>query len=447
MENQVKYISDNLALVGGGQVIVDIGEVLALGEMKTKPVNPQVKEQLQGIIANWGEENDFPQNVIKLAELSTELPALLDWKARLLIGRGVQAMTKIYNKEKKNYEYEAIEDDDIDLFLSDTTTKRYFYEAAIDLYWFANIFPELIKSKDGKSIAYIGTQDASFCRWAKMNTKGTIDTCYVSANWPDAKPEDKETTKVSVIDPYDFERVENTRKSPNDRHIYPVSYPSPGKIYYQLSNWNGFFTSHWAEIARAVPMGKRAFMKQVLSAKFILQIPFSYWPMAYKDWGKLTSEEQIAIKKAKVAEINKQLTGVEATGRTILVEVGMDPITGKEIPGWKIVPIESGMKGGENLEDSREASQHLRQSLDLDPTLVGDGPGKSMGAGSGSDKRIAFNMKVSMLGPHRDLLLEPLYFIAEYNGWRQKYPRLEFKFLEVELETLDKGKTSKEVLN
>jgi len=85
--------------------------------------------------------------------------------------------------------------------------------------------------------------------------------------------------------------------------------------------------------------------------------------------------------------------------------------------------------------------------LDLDPTLVGDSPGKNMGSGSGSDKRVAFNAKVALLNPHRELLLEPLYFIAEYNGWKAKYPRLEFKFIEVELETLDKGKTSKEVIN
>lgn len=447
MDEGVNFLTDNLALVGNGQLLVDVGEVLNLGEMKTKPVNPQVKEQSQSEIAIWGEENNFPQQIISIAELSTELPTLLDWKARLLIGRGVVAMQKVFNADKKKWEYEAIQDDEIDLFLTDTTTKRYLYEAATDLYWFANIFPELIKSKDGKSIAYIGTQDASFCRWGKMNNKGTIDKCYISANWPDAKVTDNETTKISVIDPYDFERVDNTRNSNNERYIYPVSTPSPGKIYYQLAPWNGFITSMWADISRAVPKAKTALMKQLLSAKYILQIPFSYWPMAYKDWPKLSEEEQLAKKKAKVKEINDQLTGPEANGRTILTEVGFDPVTGKEIPGWKIIPVESTVKEGEHLEDSREASQHLLRSLDLDPTLVGDGPGKSLGAGTGSDKRIAFNVKVSMLGPHREILLEPLYFIADYNGWRKKYPRLEFKFIEVELETLDKGKTSSEVLN
>ncbi len=443
-----KFISENLALVGNGSLIVDIGEVLNIGELKVKPVDPKIKDSNAGSdIAMWGEDNNFPQQVIEMAELSTEIPTMLDWKARLLIGKGVVAMERYFDTEKKKYLYRDIQDDDIDMFLSDTTTKRYFYEAATDFVWFANIFPELIKSKDGNSIAYIGTQDASFCRWQKMDKNGKVKYCYVNANFPDAKADDTETTKIDVIDPYDFTKVETVKSSKLPRYIYPVSSPSPGKIYYQLAHWNGFITSTWAEISRMVPKSKTAMMKQLLSAKYILQIPFSYWPSAYKDWTKLNADEQTAIKKAKVKEINDQLTGVEASGRTILSEVGYDPQTGKEIPGWKITPIEKAIQGGENLEDSREASQHLMRALDLDPTLVGDSPGKNMGSGSGSDKRVAFNAKVALLNPHRELLLEPLYFIAEYNGWKAKYPRLEFKFIEVELETLDKGKTSKEVIN
>lgn len=446
--SEPRFLTPNLAIVGGGSLIVDIGETLNLGELKVKPVNPKIKEDGGGSddIAPWGEDNDFPQRVIEIAELSTEIPTMLDWKARLLIGKGVVAMERYFDKDKAKYQYKEIQDDEIDLFLTDTTTKRYLYDAATDFVWFANVFPELIKSKDGKSIAYIGTQDASFCRWQRMDKTGKIKYCYVNANFPDAKATDEETAKIDVIDPYDFEKVEAVRNG-KDRYIYPISSPSPGKIYYQLAHWNGFITSTWAEISRMVPKSKTAMMKQLLSAKYILQIPFSYWPMAYKDWSKLTQEEQLNLKKAKVKEINDKLTGVEANGRTILMEVGFDPATGKEIPGWKITPVEQAIQGGENLEDSREASQHLMRALDLDPTLVGDSPGKNMGSGSGSDKRVAFNAKVALLTPHRELLLEPLYFIAEYNGWKAKYPRLEFKFIEVELETLDKGKTSKEVVN
>lgn len=448
MSNGVEHISEDLAIVGNGALLVNTGKPLNLGELKRPPVSPKPKEESsQSMVATWGEDNDFPQRIIEIAEKSTEIPSLLDWQARVLQGREVVAMERYFDEGSGSWKFRAVNDDEIDSFLSDSTFKRYMYEASTDFYWFANVFPELIKSKGGDKIAYLGTQDASFCRYGKMNNKGLIDKCYVSANWPNAKPDDKETISLKVIDPYAFDRVDKVRTDRDDHFVYPISYPSPGKIYYQLAKWNGYITSGWAEIARAIPDSKRHIMKRVLSAKYVLQIPISYWDMAYKDWPKLTQDEQIELKKRKVKEINEQLTGVDNAGKTILTEIGSDPVSGKDLPGWKIEPIESAIKEGEHLEDSREASEHLMRAIGTDPTLVGDGPGKKMGSGSGSDKRVAFNIYVATLQPHRNLLLEPLDFIAEYNGWKKRYPRLVFKFVEVELNTLDSGSTSKEVVN
>lgn len=440
----IEQIGEDLFLAG--DVIVSTGSPLNLGELQRAPVSPRVKEEsASSEIANWGEENDFPQKIIEVAEKSTEIPSLLNWQARVLQGKEVVAMERYFDEAKGDWSLRAINDDEIDSFLNDSTFKRYMYEASTDFYWFANVFPEIIKSKDGKKIAYLGTQDASFCRYGKMSNKGLVEKCYVSANWPDAKISDSSTVKLTVIDPYDYDRVEKVKNSKETSFVYPISYPSPGKIYYQLSKWNGFVESGWAEIARSIPAGKRYMMKKLLSAKFTLSIPLAYWPMAYKDWNKLSQAEQVEIKKVKVKGITDDLTGLENTGKTILFEVGFDPVTGKELPGWEIKPIESSVKDGENLEDSREASEHLMRSMGTDPTLVGDGPGKKMGGGSGSDKRVAFNIYVAILQPDRNILLEPLDFIAEYNGWKSRYPRLQFKFVEVQLDTLDSGSTSKEI--
>lgn len=449
MSGGVEFLDEQYALMGGGDVLVDMGGgVQNLAPLSKKPASPKVKESgSNNDVAYWGDENDFPQRVIQVAENSTELPALLDWQARALQGREVVAYQRYFDEEGEKWRYRPISDIEIDQFLQDTTTKRYMREASIDFFWFWNTFPELIKSVKGDKIAYIGTQDASYCRWAKMDTSGVIKTCYVNANWPDAKPTDKETIKYSVVDPYSNTRIDDVRKSKDQRFIYPISYPSPGKSYYQLSKWHGFITSGWADIARRIPESKKSLLERMLTAKYILQIPVNYWPSAYKDWSKKTEAQQLEIKKAKVKEVNNQLTGSVNEGKTILVEVGFD-MQGKELPGWKIVPIEQVKIDGEHLEDSREASEHLMRALGVDPTLVGDGPGKKMGGGSGSDKRVAFNIYVALLQPYRDVILEPLYFIAEYNGWSEKYPGLCFKTVEIELETLDKShSTSKEVVN
>lgn len=447
MSREIEFISSDLALVNDGDLIINTGSPINLGDIKKSPVSPKPKDEGSDEIAIWGEENDYPQKIIEIAEKSTEIPSLLDWQARAVQGKNIVVGMMVFDEEKGKRVFKEVNDQEIYDFLDDSTFKRYMYEAALDFYWFANVFPELIKSVKGDKIVYLGVQDASFCRFSRMNNKGKIEFCYVSANWPNAKINDSSTTKLDVIDPYSVTKIEDTKNSKAASYIYPVSCPSPGKVYYQLAKWNGFNTTGWGDISVMVPNSKRTVMKKILSAKYILQIPLSYWPTVYKDWFKMSDEEKIEKKKKKVKEINDRLTGLEGAGALILTETGVDPETGQEVPSWKIEPISSATKEGENLEDSREASQHLMRALGVDPTLVGDGPGKSMGGGSGSDKRIAFNIYVALLQPHRNLILEPLDFVAEYNGWKKKYPGLKFMFEEVLLETLDNGNTSKPVTN
>lgn len=439
-ENTIVEVSDQYSYLSDHEIIVDTGEPQNLLEPQTYSSSPNVKPEGSSKVSPWGEDNDFPQKVIEAIEASTELGPLLDWKARALQGRELRAFKVTgWDAKKKTMIYEYVDDPEINEFLSHRITKRYLREAATDFFYFWNVFPDLIKSKGGDKIAYIGTQDASWCRWGLMNSKGNIEKCYISSNWPEAKVDDKETIKIDVIDPYSHSAVEDLKGNKNiKRIVYPISYPSPGKAFYQLAPWNGFLTSHWAKIARSIPKSKERKMALMLSAKYILQIPINYWPAVYKDWAKKTPEEQRDIKKAKVKEINESLTGIDNTGKTILTEVGYDE-NGREIPSWKIIPIESAFKDEKELEDSREASQHLMRALGVDSTLVGDGPGKSMGGGSGSDKRVAFNIYVALQQPYRDVILEPFHFIAEYNGWSERIPGLVFKMVEIELETLDKS--------
>jgi len=439
--SSVEFVTDDLALIAGGEILVDMTPPVNLEPLKEKPKSPKIKDSSTDLIAMWGDENDFPQKVIEAAERSTELPSLLDWMARALQGREVLPFIKMWNPETRKLEYEYVADPDISGFLGDITFKRYIREAATDFFWFWNVFPELIKGTGGDKIAYIGTQDASFCRWGKQNKKGIIEKCYINANWPDAKPDDPETIRLSVIDPYSNDRIAQVRESKDKTFIYPISYPSPGKVYYQLSKWNGFLVSGWEGIARKIPKTKENQMKRVFSALYKLSIPVGYWPAVYKDWAKMSPTEQKEKKIEKLKEINDTVTGAEGAGKTIMTELGKDS-NGNDIPAWDIVPIERHNMDGEHLEDSREASEHLMRALGVDPTLVGDGPGKKMGSGSGSDKRVAFNIYVALQQPYRDVILEPLDFIAEYNGWKERHPGLCFRTVEIELETLDKSHTT-----
>ena len=273
MSAAIDYLNRDAALLKNHQLIV------AMGTPAKAPASPVKKEYFShSTVSPWGADNDHPQQVIKLAEQSTELAALLDWKARALQGREVIAVEQTWNEQTQAFEEKTIHDEEITLFLNSLMFKHYLREASTDFFWFWNIFPEMIKTAAGDKIAYLGIVDASQCRWSKMDKQGIIKNCYVSANWPHARIEDETMLKFLVVDPYSPTAVEDLRAARHIKKIiYPVSYPSPGKSYYQLAPWDGWRSSSWPELARMIPQTKVELMRHLLSAKFILEIPINYW--------------------------------------------------------------------------------------------------------------------------------------------------------------------------
>lgn len=402
-------------------------------EPAVEPSTPQIKEVGATKVANWGESNNYPQQLIDLVSKSTELGALLDWKVRTLHGKKIKAVEVDVDGNLK-----PINDPDIIAFLKSRTFKRYWREACIDITWFANVFAELIKAKSGDKIAYLGTQDASYCRFGKMN-KGKINECYVSAQWPDAKIDDKlVTTTYPVIDPYAYTAIDDLKSNGKNSFIYPVSQASPGKNYYQLASWDGLRTSEWLNLMVQIPILKTAFIGKVLNVVYNIKVNEGLWKKWYADWDSKDAAAQQAIKVAWLNAMNKQLTGVDKAGSSLITEFAYDD-QGNTVEGVKIEAITNPFKDGQWLEDSQEGSAHTRVALGVDATLVGAGPGKSIGGGSGSDKLVAVKIYIAQQAMTQEILLEPLYFIAEYNGWLAKYPNLEF---EVEGIDLDFDKTT-----
>jgi hypothetical protein len=404
-------------------------------------------------IAPWGDNNLFPQEIIELAERSTELPSLLNWKAKAALGAETLPYNREYNEATKEWEDVPITDPDIVSFFLSQKTKLYLRESFTDLYWFANVFPDLIKNEAGDKIAYLGTHDASWCRWYKMNNQGWVDKCAVSSYWPGGGiyGDPKYFRVHDVVNPYDWNVVDKLKGNEQiKRFVYPVSLPSPGHAYYQVAPWDGLRTSGWLKVAAQIPVFKLAIMRNQVHIKYLIKIPNTYWPAAFPLWNTYTQEQKVAKKKEKLAEINKTLSNVENAGKSILNEVGFDK-DGQKLPGWDIEEIGDKLKDGAYIEDSQEASAHTLRALGLDGSLVGSGPGRDLNAGGGSDKLIAFNMYCALLGSERDAVHAPIYFIAEYNGWLERYPFFKVKTTDASPQALDTSRkvsqadTSKQV--
>lgn len=409
----------------------------------TPPTVPVQKPAAStGEVANWGDDNLFPQNLKAEVRSSTIIPSTLDKMARTLVAGGIEYGSFQDGGDKRVFRQEY--DLEIEDWLDENNIDRYLIQSSVSFYWYMNLFPELILSKNRSKVASIALQQTPYCRWEKQDESGFIRNCYINANW-DNGGAPSNSIKVPVINPY-YGKYEQVRSGKSFKYIYPVSYPDPGNSYYALAYWDGARTSGWLDVSKAIPEFKKSLFKNQLSIKFHIEISTEWWKEKYHNWDDLGDKEKSDLKKAEAERIEKFFKGAEQAGNTLITPMLHDPMGGDKFESyWRINAIDDKIKDGIYVEDSQEASSHLLYALGMDPALTGSGPGKAMGAGSGSDKRVAFNVYVELCQPHERIILEPLNYIARYNGWTGENGRpIKFQLRHNMITTLDAGQEVKE---
>ena len=450
--------TSNVAVLPGAKALVRLEKNPSpkLVAPARSPVMPIVKnwgpDLFIGDIIWWGDDNDFPQRVISDYNKDPIIPQSLDILASKLIGNGIMAVNVIDVDENGNDVYEYIKDADIRGFVENRSFRRFMLECANDMVWFFNVFPEFVLSRDRSIITNMVHQEASHCRWSVQNEKtGKCDYVYISANWPHLSEKDPLVTPRRAIDPYQYDVIDWVKNGKDYSYIYPISYPTPGKMFYQLAHHNSIRESGWLEVRAAIPQFKKFLMKNQMDIIWVWKIDPRYWPMVFGEetWEKLKPEEQLAKQQEWLVLMNKSLTNVENAGSSVIFPKVWNQESGANGEYMEYIEIErmtDSQKDGKYIDDNLEAAANIFYAIGLDPTIVGFAGGKNMGAHSGgSDKREAWLMHLARMSPYRDMLLEPLDFVAEYNGWKNRYPGLRFKFRDTILTTLDTGSGTKTV--
>jgi hypothetical protein len=138
------------------------------------------------------------------------------------------------------------------------------------------------------------------------------------------------------------------------------------------------------------------------------------------------------------------MVGAEKAGNSLMY-TKKDDTPAQKFEGWKIEAVDDKLKEGVYIEDSQEADMHIFKNMQVDPTLFGAGAGKGQAsAGSGSDKRVSWNNYIIQTKPHQDLILKPLHFISNFNGWQERLAKadnqkLVFWFKNYMIARLDSG--------
>lgn len=443
--SRVQSIDSTTDFLPGAAILLLDGDPAA---QATQPVD---RLATYNVILRWGLGNNLPQDIIAKANQSPELLTLISKMISFIYGRGVYY--EVYESAPTGTtrpKYVDGFDQEVEDWIAFNQPNNYLLESISDLVWFNNAFAEMIKNKKGNKIVQLVHDEAAFCRFSRQNDQGFCPSVFVNANWPSATYADPLTTEVPALNPKDFNKALTAFNAAFSKFIYPLSFHTPGRSVYKQSNWHSIFSSRWYDVSILIPVLKHALMKYMMTIKYIIEVPAQFWINTAKDkgqdWEKLTYGEKKALRKLINEEMNDFLTGAENAGKSFLSTYGWDQAKATAIPGIKITALDDKMKDGAWIEDSQEASTHFIKALDFTPSIAGNTTGGGMGAGSGSDAQVQFNILNNSLEPKRDKVLEPLNFIAQYNGWTKRLPGFRFRIREYQLNTLDQNHNRTNVL-
>lgn len=373
-------------------------------------------------ISFWGDDNLYPQDIIKDIRTVNQIAAALEWKAKAIISGGlIYGFDTIDDKGKDKFE--RVIDPAIESWNLRTNINRYNRESMLEYYAHNNVFAKLRANLGMDFIDSIECPNVCDTRLGVQNQKtGKIDTAYINANWDLGISYDNTeyVKKYPVIDPY-YNAAEQVKSLSKNEFIYPVQGPDYDYTFYSKPAWHSIRESGWLDVAKQIPKFKAALLKRQYTIKYHIDITEKFWTWKFPEWSSLTdAKKKKEIVENYLKQLDEMLAGSDQAGANFLSISECDPVTNKPYPGITITTIDDKIKDGIYVEDSQEASSHIYSSLGIDGSLIGSMPGKMMGSGSGSDKRVAMNIYLANEKPVMDTQLEPISFIYNFN-WGKKY--------------------------
>ncbi len=428
-------MQNDVAFMPGSKAIVT--NKTSADAVKTQTVVPQDYSTTD--YSPWGDDNLFPQNVLKDLELNSIALRALEKRKTVHFGRGI-----IVYREVKDAagvaQRQPVEDPDVLEFFRINRMNLIWIDLIGSLEMFANGWIEFILNKGKDRINKVYVKDPAYCRVSRMvEPSFRIQKLFYSAQWelnPAKNP--GILAEIPMFDPLAYDGIRY--KDPN--FAYPVFYRSFNKSYYHTTVWNGIRAGGWMDIANKVPRLKQAIMANQMTIKYHIEVPDDYFMNRYPS-PDFTKDQRESKKKELLEEMDAFLSDVENSGKSFATFTFYNKFKNEYVSGWKINVIDNKLKDDAYLPDSQAANSEILFAIGVDPCLIGAGiPGGALGAGSGSDKREAFWMLNAEMGVYRQISLEPLYFIRDFNKWD---PAIRFDYVTVDTsQTQDQHPTKTE---
>ena len=348
------------------------------------------------IVAPWFDSNNaHPWNIrSSYMRKSSVLKSAIGYKADLSVSQGLFACSVESINPDGTEVLKPVTDKRIANFLSSRQIRKTTQSSYLNLYSFGNAFAYVIMGK-GDEISIVDGMDAMYCRFGKKSKNGAKDTLYFHSSWHNGRPAEETISKFSCIDtrlPIELQ-MEQARKLRS--FIYPLSFHTPGSIYYADEPWLPARESGHLDITLKVAEFTRALFDNQISIKYHVQIPYSYWEKLYPVHEYPTPQDKArreALITSRLDEIEESLCSTANSRKTIFshYSVGDD---GKTKDGWKIDVLEDRLTSQHYLPQAAASNAEVFTSMGINPSVKG----LSMAAGPYANQSGGSNIREAFL--------------------------------------------------
>lgn len=452
MDGPIAYLSDSKSAVYFSRVNASAGTYQ--GGKKTRGTALPIQQLQNNLdVAFWGEDNRFPQNIVKQMSYCGTGMNELDRKARTLYGNGIVAGKITGTKDDGTEIFTPLDrtrEKAIYAKIDARPMPRFWLEYLQDWAWFGNCFPEAIFSKDCSEITGFVHQESCDSRYKQMGDDGSFSKVYLSKMWgcnadqyarfdPKKRVEGliENARLVDLIDPkflktldcIDMYNALESAKGIAERlkgnkglksAIFPVNYPSVNKTYYQVPAWDGARLAGWVEIASKIPSLIKTLYAKAFSIRYHIEIPKTYFSEKYgpEVWTSMDPAKKRQAKKDLLEEMDKFLTGSENAFKSFVSYFDVSTQGKEEYGRIKITSIEDKSNLDKEMITQSQADTQIVSAMGGSATVSGVGKiGTGQQRSGGSDLVENYLIHNAGLNLERQVLLEPLYLMRDFNGW------------------------------
>lgn len=405
------------------------------GENPVKPTPIQNKETLLtevGEWISWGDNDDYPQMIDNQLGKSTVALPIIGKHVAMMYGQGIYYYKKSYDANNNEVRTKVIIPE-IEEFLRKTNVAYYLQGILLDYKRCFNCFTSVMFNNAKTKVDRLVHRPAKTCRIGKPNERLETNWIYMAWDFPNPSVTDK-IRKVNEYDPYgSIEKLSGKREMILHHHY------NTGNQYYAKPFHSALFEKDsWLDVGINTPKSINALQRNLLSIKYIIRIPITYFQNRYKDWDSLEQDAQLKIIDDKITEMNESLSGNDNLYKSIADVYGVNDL-GEAEPQIEVEAVDDKTKTDQWIPSSDAADKQVAYALMMNPSQVGMGDASKIGAGSGSDIREGFNGIVDTNTIEQQTPLVAFYFASMVNGWD-----VHWAFEHTKHVTTDISKTGKE---